>query len=120
MGGRLMMGIERREFKSSTDLTLRSFVEGFRFAMSDLPMRSSLLLLSVLSLFGLQYSVFMPIYALDILKGTVLTQGYLMTSAAVGALMGALHFAARKHYKGLARCGAATSTTCAVFVVHVF
>jgi len=113
----LMMRIERREIKPSTDSPLRSFVQGFRFAMSDLPMRSSLLLLSVLSLFGLQYSVFMPIYALDILKGTVLTQGYLMSSAAVGALMGALHFAARKHYKGLARWVAATSTTCAVFLI---
>ncbi len=92
-------------------------VQGFRFAMSDPPVRSTLLLLSVLSLFGLQYSVLMPIYALDILKGTVLTQGYLMSSAAVGALMGALHFAARKHYKGLARWVAATSTTCAVFLI---
>jgi MFS family permease len=80
-------------------------------------MRSSLLLLSVLSLFGLQYSVFMPIYALDILKGTALTQGYLMSSAGVGALIGALHFAARRHYKGLARWIAATSTVCAVCLI---
>src|SRR6266567_1319113 len=113
----LMMRIEPREIKPSTDSPVRSFVQGFRFAMSDLPVRSSLLLLSVLSVFGLQYSVFMPIYALDILKGTVLTQGYLMSSAAVGALMGALHFAARKPYKGLARWVAATSTTCAVFLI---
>jgi MFS family permease len=89
-------------------------MQGFHFAMSDLPIRSTLLLLSVLSLFGLQYSVFMPIYALDILKGDALTQGYLMSSAGVGAVLGALHFAARKHYKGLARWIAATSTTCAV------
>ncbi len=113
----LLMRIEPREIEPSPDSPLKSFVQGFRFAMSDLPVRSTLLLLSVLSLFGLQYSVFMPIYALDILKGTVLTQGYLMSSAAVGALMGALHFAARKHYKGLARWVAATSTTCAVFLI---
>jgi MFS family permease len=113
----LMMRIEPREIKPSTDSPLRSFVQGFRFAMSDLPVRSTLLLLSVLSLFGLQYAVFMPIYALDILKGTVLTQGYLMSSAGVGAMIGALHFAARKHYKGLARWVAITSTTCAVFLI---
>ncbi len=113
----LLMRIEPREIKPSTESPLKSFVQGFRFAMSDPPVRSTLLLLSVLSLFGLQYSVLMPIYALDILKGTVLTQGYLMSSAAVGALMGALHFAARKHYKGLARWVAATSTTCAVFLI---
>jgi MFS family permease len=113
----LMMRIEPRAIKPRTDSPLKSFVQGFRFAMSDLPMRSSLLLLSVLSLFGLQYSVFMPIYALDILKGTALTQGYLMSSAGVGALIGALHFAARKHYKGLARWIAATSTVCAVCLI---
>jgi MFS family permease len=113
----LMMRIQPRIIKPSKDSPLKSFVQGFRFAMSDLPMRSSLLLLSVLSLFGLQYSVFMPIYALDILKGTALTQGYLMSSAGVGALIGALHFAARKHYKGLARWIAATSTVCAVCLI---
>ena len=113
----LMMRIEPRAIKPRTDSPLKSFVQGFRFAMSDLPMRSSLLLLSVLSLFGLQYSVFMPIYALDILKGTALTQGYLMSSAGVGALIGALQFAARKHYKGLARWIAATSTVCAVCLI---
>jgi MFS family permease len=110
----LMMRIAPREIKPSTDSPVKSFMQGFRFAMGDLPMRSTLLLLSVLSLFGLQYSVFMPIYALDILKGDSLTQGYLMSSAGVGAVLGALHFAARKHYKGLARWIAATSTTCAV------
>jgi MFS family permease len=110
----LMMRIEPREIKPSTDSPVKSFMQGFHFVMNDLPMRSTLLLLSVLSLFGLQYSVFMPIYALDILKGDSLTQGYLMSSAGVGAVLGALHFAARKHYKGLARWIATTSTTCAV------
>jgi predicted MFS family arabinose efflux permease len=110
----LMMRIERREIKPSGESPLRSFVQGFHFAMSDLPVRSALLLLSVLSLFGLQYSVFMPIYAQDILKGNARTLGLLMSSAGVGAVLGALHFAARTNYKGLARWIAATSTTCAV------
>jgi MFS family permease len=82
--------------------------------MSDLPVRSALLLLSVLSLFGLQYSVFMPIYAENILKGGARMLGLLMSSAGVGAVLGALHFAARTHYKGLAKWIAATSTTCAI------
>jgi MFS family permease len=113
----LMMRIERREIKPSTDSPLKSFVQGFRFAMSDLPIRSTLLLLSVLSLFGLQYSVFMPIYAQDILKGNARTLGLLMSSAGIGAVLGALHFAARTNYKGLARWIAATSTTCAVCLI---
>jgi MFS family permease len=113
----LMMRIEPREIKPSTDSPLRSIVQGFRFAMSDLPVRSTLLLLSTLSLFGLQYAVFMPIYAQDILKGDARTLGLLMSSAGVGAVIGALHFAARTHYKGLARWIAATSTTCAICLI---
>src|ERR1700757_3172476 len=110
----LMMRIERTVMKPSKDSPLNSLVQGFRFAMSDLPIRSTLLLLSVLSLFGLQYSVFMPIYAQDILRGNARTLGLLMSAAGVGAVLGALHFAARTNYKGLARWIAATSTTCAI------
>src|SRR2546423_21275 len=113
----MSMRIEKKEIKLSTDSPLKSFVQGFRYAMSDMPTRSALLLLSVLSLLGLQYSVFMPIYALDILKGTARTQGYLMSAAGVGAALGALHFAARTHYKGLARWIALTSTACALCLV---
>jgi MFS family permease len=113
----LMMRLVPREIKPSTDSPLQSLVQGFRYAMGDLPTRSALLLLSVLSLFGLQYSVFMPIFAQDILKGNARTLGLLMSSAGIGAVLGALHFAARTHYKGLARWIATTSTTCAVGLV---
>jgi MFS family permease len=113
----LMMRIEPRVIKPSTDSPLRSFVQGFRFAMSDLPIRSALLLLSALSLFGLQYSVFMPVYAQDVLKSDARTLGFLMSSAGVGAVLGALQFAARTHYRGLARWIAATSLTCSVCLI---
>jgi len=113
----LMMRIPKTEIKPSDESPLNSLVQGFRFAMSDLPIRSTLLLLSVLSLFGLQYSVFMPIYAQDILKGNARTLGLLMSAAGVGAVLGALHFAARTNYKGLARWIAATSTTTAIGIL---
>ena len=113
----LLMRIEPREIKPSKDSPLRSFVQGFRFAMTDVPVRSALLLLSTLSLFGLQYAVLMPIYAQDILKGNAQTLGWLMSGAGVGAALGALHFAARTHYKGLAQWIATTSTTCAVCLI---
>jgi len=113
----LMMRLVPREIKPSRDSPLQSFVQGFRYAMSDAPSRSALLLLSVLSLFGLQYAVFMPIYAQDILKGNARTLGLLMSSAGIGAVLGALHFAARTHYKGLARWIATTSTTCSVCLI---
>jgi len=110
----LMMRIPRTEPRVTGESPVRSFVEGFRFAMHDVPIRSALLLLSALSFFGLQYSVFLPIYASDILHGGARTLGLLMSAAGVGAVLGALQFAARTEYKGLARWIGTTCTTCAV------
>jgi len=110
----LMMRIPRIERSPSEESPVRSFIEGFRFAMNDVPIRSALFLLSTLSLFGLQYSVFLPIYARDILHGDAKTFGLLMSAAGVGAFLGALQFAARTQYKGLARWIGSTCTVCAV------
>jgi len=109
-----MMRIPKTEARVSEESPVRSFVEGFRFAMQDVPIRSALLLLSALSFFGLQYSVFLPIYASDILHGGARTLGLLMSAAGVGAVLGALQFAARTEYQGLARWIGTTCTICAV------
>ena len=103
--------------KPSTESPLQSLIQGFRFAMSDLPIRSALLLLSWVSLLGLQYSVFLPIFANDLLGGGARGLGLLMSSAGVGAVLGALHFAARTEFKGLARWIAGTSMLCAIGLV---
>jgi MFS family permease len=113
------------ERKPSTESPLRSLMKGFRFAMSDVPIRSALLLLSWLSLLGLQYSVFLPVFADGILHGGPRGMGLLMSSAGVGAVLGALHFAARTEFTGLARWIAATSMTCGIGLVlfsqsHIF
>jgi len=113
----LMMRIERTEPHHSKGSPLQSFVQGFRFAMSDRPIRSALLLLSLMSLLGLQYSVFLPIFANDILHGGARGLGLLMSFAGVGAVIGALHFAARTNYKGLVEWIATTSITCALGLV---
>src|SRR6266404_1563250 len=65
----LAMRLARVERKPSTESPWRSLLQGFRFAMGDLPIRSALLLLSWLSLLGLQYSVFLPLFADQILHG---------------------------------------------------
>ena len=110
----LAMRIAKTELKPHEGSPFHNFIQGFRFAMNDPPMRSALLLLSVLSLFGLQYSVFLPIFAKDVLHGGARAFGLLMSAAGTGAVLGALHFAARTNYKGLARWISATSTTGAV------
>jgi MFS family permease len=121
----LAMRIQPQERKPSMESPLQSLLEGFRFAMKDRPIRSALLLLSLLSLLGLQYSVFMPIFANDILHAGARGLGLLMSAAGVGAVLGALQFAARTTYKGLAKWIAAMSVICACGLIvfsqsHVF
>jgi MFS family permease len=121
----LAMRIQLHDRKPSKESPLQSLLEGFRFAMSDRPIRSALLLLSMLSLLGLQYAVFMPIFANDILHGGARGLGFLMSAAGVGAVLGALHFAARTSYQGLSKWIAATSVICAMGLIgfalsHVF
>jgi MFS family permease len=113
----LMMRIEKIELRAGKGAPLQNFVQGFRFAMSDRPIRSALLLLSLMNMFGLQYFVFLPIFANDILHGGARGLGLLMSFAGVGAVIGALHFAARTSYKGLVEWIAATSTTCALGLI---
>jgi MFS family permease len=113
----LMMRIERVEKPYTEGSPLQKFVEGFRFAMGDRPIRSALLLMSLMSMFGLQYGVFMPVFARDVLHGGPTMLGLLMTSAGVGAVIGALHFASRIDEKGLLEWIAATSAICAVGLI---
>jgi predicted MFS family arabinose efflux permease len=108
------MKIEPQQRKDSGESPLQSLLQGFRFAMNDRPIRSTLLLMSMLSIFGLQYSVFMPIFAEDVLHSGARGLGFLMSAAGVGAVLGALQFAARTTYKGLAKWIAAMSVICSV------
>src|SRR5256714_10307876 len=121
----LAMRIEKWERKPSTESPLENLLQGFRYAMRDRPTRSALLLLSMLSLLGLQYSVFMPIFANDILHSGARGLGLLMSAAGVGHVLGALQFAVRTRCKGLAKWIAAMSVICAFGLIgfsqaHVF
>ena len=121
----LLMRLPKFEPRPAHASPMRAFLEGFRFAMSDMPIRSALLLLSVLSLFGLQYSVFLPVFAKDVLHHGALGFSILLSTAGVGAALGALQFAARTSYKGMAKWIATMSVICSVCLIvfslsHVF
>ena len=97
----LAMRIEPQQGIAETHSAWQRFAQGFRFAMGDRVVRSVLILLSMLSFFGLQYSVFMPVFVRDILHREELGYGLLMSASAVGAVLGSLQFAARTKYKGM-------------------
>ncbi len=77
--------------------------EGWRYVVRFAPVRSILLLLALVSLFGMQYSVLMPIFAGRILHGGAHTLGFLMAASGVGALAGAAFLATRKSVLGLGK-----------------
>ena len=80
---------------------LHELREGFRYAYTFGPIRSILLLVSLVSLMGMPYAVLVPVFAKEILHGGVHTFGFLMTAAGSGALVGTLFLASRKSVLGL-------------------
>jgi MFS family permease len=117
IGALLAMRIEKTEIKPPSESPIRNFLQGFHFAVNDKPIRSALLLLSMLSMLALQYSVLLPIFANDVLHRGVKGLGLLMSAAGVGAVLGALQFAARTNFKGMAKWIATMSFICALGLI---
>jgi MFS family permease len=77
--------------------------EGWRYAVGFAPIRKLLLLLALVSLVGMPYTILMPVFANEILRGGPNTLGLLMAASGVGALLGALLLAARRSVLGLGK-----------------
>lgn len=72
-------------------------VHTFGFA----PLRNIILLIAAVSMFGMPYTVLMPIFAKDVLGGDARTLGFLMGASGCGAFAGTIYLAARRHVHGL-------------------
>ncbi len=77
--------------------------EGWQYVRGSLPIRSILLNLGLVSMFGFPYSVLMPIFAAEVLHGGPNTLGFLMSAVGVGALVGTASLTMRKSIVGLGR-----------------
>jgi MFS family permease len=82
---------------------LDALAAGFRYVAGFAPVRSGLLLVAAVSLFGMPYQVLMPVIASDVLGGGANTLGVLMTATGVGALAGTMYLASRHTVLGLGR-----------------
>src|SRR6478672_9268092 len=76
---------------------------GFAYVAGSVPIRTSLVLLAIVSAMGMPYTVLMPVIAGQVLKGGPGTLGLLMTATGVGALAGTLYLASRQSVVGLGR-----------------
>src|SRR5215472_1977674 len=101
--GLLMMRLNPASPRKPARHVLHEWNEGWEYVARSLPIRSILLNLSIVSLFGMPYSVLMPIFAAGLPGGGPHALGFLMSSSGVGALAGAMMLAARRTVVGLGR-----------------
>lgn len=81
----------------------QELVAGFRYVLTSVPIRSILLLLALVNFMGTPLIALVPIFAKEILGGGSHTFGYMMTTSAVGALIGAVCLSLRSSSIGLER-----------------
>jgi predicted MFS family arabinose efflux permease len=88
---------------TSTTHFIKSLAEGVLYTFRSVPIRTLIIVLAILSLFGFPFIVLLPAYAKEILHGESETLGFLMSGLGAGALTGALVMAARKSITGLGK-----------------
>jgi MFS family permease len=88
---------------------VRRVVEGFSFVGRTAPIRALIILLGLISLFGMPYTVLMPVFADRILHVGAGGLGMLLGAAGVGALCAALLLVARRGVRGMGRWVALSS-----------
>jgi len=76
---------------------------GWRYVVDSKPIRSALILLSIVSISGMPYTTLMPAIAAEQLGGGPNTLGMLMAATGVGALSGGVYLASRESVVGLGR-----------------
>jgi MFS family permease len=99
----LLMRIAAKQVRKAQRRVVAELQEGWRYVMDSAPIRSILLNLALVSLFGMPYTVLMPIFASSVLGGGPHTLGFLMSAIGVGALAGAITLAMRRSVLGLGR-----------------
>jgi MFS family permease len=99
----LAMDVVRRVSPVGETRVLAELRTGFEYVSRFLPVRSALILLSLVSILGMPYTVLMPAIASTTLHGGPHTLGFLMTASGVGALAGAFYLASRRSVVGLGR-----------------
>ena len=98
-----MTDVRRLHGKAAHPGIVEHLLEGWRYVFGFRPMRSLILQLAWLCLIAMPFSVLMPVFADEILRGGPHTLGFLMAASGLGALTGALWLTTRKSVVGLGR-----------------
>lgn len=99
----LMMRFPARARVAPPKRPLAELAEGFRYTWQHTPIRSIILLVTVISFFGFSFSVLVPVFARDVFHGDARTLGFLMSASGCGALTAALFLTTRTGIRGLGK-----------------
>jgi MFS family permease len=97
----LLMSIKPLNILRSATSMLEQMREGWDYVRTFRPIRTILLLFSLISLMGYSYSVLLPVFAGQVLHGGAYTLGWLTAASGIGALVSGLSLAVRKSVVGL-------------------
>jgi MFS family permease len=88
------MRIEHQTSAAARNSALKDIQAGFHYVRTQVVVRTIVLSVLILSLFGLSFITLMPAWAVNVLGGDATTNGYMQSARGVGALAGALVLAA--------------------------
>ena len=113
----LLMRIKPMDIRRNKASMLEQMREGWDYIRMFRPIRTILLLFSLISLMGYPYSVLLPIFAAQVLHGGATTLGWLTGASGIGALVSAFSLAIRKSVVGLTRMLQIASATLGVALI---
>lgn len=99
----LMMNLPPFRSQHTHGHVLTELAEGFSYVSTSLPLRALLLIMSVVSFFGLPLMTFIPAYVKDILMGESEMLGLMLSCIGIGSFLAALMLAARRSVLGLGK-----------------
>ena len=99
----LLMHLPASQTRPAAASLIAQMREGWDYVCAFRPIRSILLLFALISLMGWPYSVLLPIFAGQVLRGGPHTLGWLSGASGIGALASGLSLTLRKSVVGLTR-----------------
>jgi MFS family permease len=99
----LMMRIKPLHIPPTASSVIEQMREGWDYVRTFRPIRTILLLFSLLCLMGYPFAVLLPVFVGEVLHGNATTLGWLTGASGIGVLVSALSLAIRKSVLGLTR-----------------
>jgi MFS family permease len=122
----LMMKIAVRPQIGVQRHVVTEFKEGFRYAIKFMPIRTLLLLLTVVSFLAGGLQPLLPVFVREVYHGGPRAFGFVTAMSGVGALVGSLYLAGRRTVVGLGRMIGAAAVGMGIsfalfgFVTHLY